>query len=355
MHKKNSENFKISSLILSIFGFLSLIILLAFDKFYWPSYILEERWPDFSISYLIRGAIILVSVLALTMAFIGSKRPKLKLFNSDRFRLSELSILLTFLFAVIVLFLFIFKSKLFSALSLEDEIVEWASTLFLFAGSFVFIITLFRHWSTNGLTKFVKFSLLFLAFGFFVLAMEEISWFQRVLEIETPKAFEKNMQNEMNFHNFASSLMENIFYLGIWAFLVVLPFLYLLFSFISQNTYFQIFIARPFVVLIGAIGVAYNFDMWNILFTQISFYGTLFILIAFYYFSSYKKEKYYLLATLFLMLVSQLLFLNNGIRFERLWEVTEYKEFFIALALFVYSLDVFAYLHRFTIKSGKSV
>lgn len=349
----NSENIKISSIILFFFGLFGLGVMLAFDKFYWPSYILEERWPDFSLSFLIRGAIILVSTLALVLAFIGGARSKIRLFRSERFFLSELSILLTFLFAVIVLYLFIFQSELFSVLSLEDKLVEWASTLFLFAGSFVFIITIFRYWKSTDLTRFTKFSLIFLAFGFFVLAMEEISWFQRVLEIETPKAFEKNLQHEMNLHNFASNLVENVFYLGIWLFLIVLPFLYLLFSFISKNRYFQIFIARPFVVLIGAIAFAYNFDMWNILFTQITFYATLIILIAFYYFSSYKKEKFYILAILILMMVSQFLFLLKGDNFERLWEVTEYKEFFIALALFIYSLDVLVHLQRLPLNQAK--
>lgn len=50
--------------------------------------------------------------------------------------------------------------------------------------------------------------------------------------------------------------------------------------------------------------------------------------------------------TIILITTTQVLFLINGVNFARMWEVTEYKELLIPLALFIYSLDVFASINR---------
>ena len=85
------------------------------------------------------------------------------------------------------------------------------------------------------ISKITRFSLASLSFVFFVMAMEEVSWFQRVLEIDTPKAFDNNMQKEMNLHNFATNAVENVYYMGAFIFLVILPFLRSMFPFLSNS------------------------------------------------------------------------------------------------------------------------
>ncbi len=188
-----------------------------------------------------------------------------------------------------------------------------------------------------------------------IMAMEEVSWFQRVMEIETPKLFESNSQYEMNLHNYATNYTENLYYFGAFVFLVVLPFIRSLFPFVLNNKYLKIFVARPFIGVIGTIACAYNFDMWNIIFTQITFFGSLVILFAFAIFSSVRNERYVILFTIVLITITQILFLVNGINFDRLWEITEYKEFLISLALFIYSLDVFLHIKRtFLLEKSKN-
>ena len=42
-----------------------------------------------------------------------------------------------------------------------------------------------------------------------------------------------------------------------------------------------------------------------------------------------------------MIVVAQILFIELGDRFIRLWDVTEYKELYIAFGLFVWSVEVF--------------
>jgi hypothetical protein len=69
--------------------------------------------------------------------------------------------------------------------------------------------------------------------------------------------------------------------------------------------------------------------MWNIIFLQLTFFGSLVVLSAFVIFSSARNERYLIVFTIVLIAASQILFILNGANFERVWEVTEYKEFLI--------------------------
>jgi hypothetical protein len=318
----------------------------ALDKLYWGTSVFAEGWPNFSVGHLIRSIIIFISILAILGSLIGSNRPKLIFDESNEVPLERLSILGVLFISCIFLFLFIFKPLIFNGLSLEDGLIEWGSALLLFGSCIIVAISFSKSRNVLNISKVTQLSIAILSFVFFVIAMEEVSWFQRVLEIEAPKIFDGNAQHEMNLHNFATNYFENIYYFGSFLFLVVLPFVRLLFPYVSNNNYLRIFVARPFIGVIGSIACAYNFDMWNIILTQIAFWGSVLILFAFAKFSSNRSERYIILFTIFIIAITQALFLFNGVKFARLWEVTEYKEFFIPLAFFIYSLDVFTYINR---------
>ena len=310
------------------------------------TWIFQEGWPNFTILYKIRSIIIFFFTVAMFWSLIGGRRPKLVLSESNGVSIERGSILFVVFISVIILFLFIFEPVTFNELSKEDNIVEWGSVLFLFGSCFITILSFFNYNHELKSSKTTRLSFVLLSLVFFIMAMEEVSWFQRVMEIETPKLFEGNKQHEMNLHNYASSYVENLYYFGTFVFLVVLPFMRTLFPFISNNNYLKIFVARPFICIIGSIAFAYNFDMWNIIFTQITFFGSLVILCAFYIFSIVKNEKYLILFTIILIITSQLSFLVYGENFDRLWEITEYKELLIPLALFIYSWDLFFHIKK---------
>lgn len=92
----------------------------------------------------------------------------------------------------------------------EDQALEWASFWSFFAASLVFAIAALRQrraagalpWFLAGLTVFC-----------FFVAMEEISWAQRVFGHRPPEYFlAENYQQELNLHNLASRDLR------VWAF-----------------------------------------------------------------------------------------------------------------------------------------
>jgi hypothetical protein len=326
----------------------------AINKLYWVKSIFKEGWPNFSVRYIIRSIIIFISTIALFWSLIGSRRPKLVLSEGNGISLERVGIVMALFFSVFTLFLFIFRPSTFNALSKEDNFIEWGSAILLFGSCFITTFSLLKNNKALKNSNITRLSLVLLSFAFFIMAMEEVSWFQRVLEIETPKLFEGNQQKEMNFHNFATDYIEDLYYFGAFVFLVVFPFIRSLFPFISNNNYLRIFVARPFIGVIGSIACAYNFDMWNIIFTQIAFFSSLVILCAFAIFSSIRNERHIILFTIVLIITSQILFLANGKNFDRLFEITEYKEFIIPLAFFIYSWDVFIHIERtFLLKKNR--
>jgi hypothetical protein len=135
--------------------------------------------------------------------------------------------------------------------------------------------------------------------------------------------------------------MENLYYFGAFLFLVVLPFLRVLYPSADKNKQPGPLIPRPFVAIIGSMACAYNFDMWNIIFIQIAFLGSLILMFLLALFIANEQERIVVFLALFLIVVTQAVFLVNGDNYSRLWDVTEYKEFFIPLGFLAYSVSVY--------------
>ena len=89
-----------------------------------------------------------------------------------------------------------------------------------------------------------------------------------------------------------------------------------------------------------------NFDMWNVVFTQIAFFSSVIILFAYVVFSSKRSDINTILFTIFVMVATHILFLTNGENFDPFWAVTEYKELLIPMVLLIYSLNVLTYINR---------
>jgi hypothetical protein len=76
----------------------------------------------------------------------------------------------------------------------------------------------------------------FLILIFFVNAMEEISWGQRIFGWETPQSFEGNVQDETNLHNFF-----NDYYLLFYRLLALFPIVLLISIWMEMKQRFLIF------------------------------------------------------------------------------------------------------------------
>lgn len=332
---------------LAIFQFLfissciGLISILVLDMMYWQTGILSEGWPDFSIGHLLRSVLILVFVSMLIVSVLVKNQSKLDIAIWKGKSFEQVSTLGTFLISIILLGLFLVEPPFFTSLCKEDGIFEWGSAILLVSSSAIFFVKLVNTYTNVGVAKIFQFTYFIFSLLFFLIAMEEISWFQRILVIETPSSMAGNLQDELNLHNFATDQIENIYYFGTFLFLVVLPFLNILHPSIRCDSYLNHFIPHPYISIIGGVACAYNFDMWNILFTQMAFFGSTIILLAFVILVGEWNKRGFFLFSVFIIVITQVLFLTNGENFSRLWDVTEYKEFFIPLAFFVYSISVY--------------
>jgi MFS family permease len=239
------------------------------------------------------------------------------------------------------LVLFLVDPVGFSTLGSEDQPIELLSALFYFISFGLFVYTmvlLSKQWNHRKL--YLLLAAVF-AFGFFIMGMEEISWFQRVLNIETPDTFKDNRQKELNLHNFFTNPLENAFYFASFVFLILIPFVHENFRLIKNQNLLSVFIPSRFILFASAIFVAYNYDMWNILFTQLAFFVTFFILGYYaWLYIRMRNNAGFVVALLIIYTLSQVLFIIYGDNFVRLFDVTEYKEIFIPLGFLLYSLEV---------------
>jgi len=78
----------------------------------------------------------------------------------------------------------------------EDSPVEYATAIVFFI-SFIFSLAIAKFFKKRKIL-----GLFFILAGLFLfIALEEISWGQRIFNIETPDLFSKNYQGEINIHN----------------------------------------------------------------------------------------------------------------------------------------------------------
>ena len=127
-------------------------------------------------------------------------------------------------------FLFTDYNNLYKYLIKEDGIIEYSTAFFLLFSSIYLIYAFNKNKNQNQ----YKFGLLLFSFSFFFGFGEEISWGQRIFDIESPFFFsENNLQNETNIHNLMIAGIEFnkwIFtYFSVFIFSIyfgLLPFLY---------------------------------------------------------------------------------------------------------------------------------
>lgn len=128
----------------------------------------------------------------------------------------------------------------------EDGILESATVVLSLLASLLFFIS-----GTRG----CKFAFL-LSAGWFIFAMEEISWGQRLFDFSTPLQFTQyNFQQETNLHNFLNPYFKFIYV--IFSFL-----LFSFFTWFSEIKALSKFYNLPSVSII--ISVSDNYSVWII-------------------------------------------------------------------------------------------
>jgi len=336
-----------TSVLMLLVSFVSGLSVLFIDLFALGVSPLAEGPPIFDTIYIVRTILIVVSSGLLVSALIRLRLPLCNDITQEREAAvwsswRKIAIYVILFCALTFLFIFLSRPDIFYRLATEDNPVEILSAVFCFINFGIFVRIIFYIYSDLNQSKNLY---LFIALGFasafFLIGMEEISWFQRVFSIETPEIFKGNIQNEMNLHNFATNNVENAYYLSAFFVLILFPFVYDKLVILKDNAFFSFFLPSRFVVFFSAIFVAYNYDMWNSLFTQFSFFVTLFILL--HYAWSYKRIDFntvIVFSVIAVFILTQSLFIIFGSQFVRTWDVTEYKELLIPLSYFLYSMEV---------------
>jgi hypothetical protein len=341
MNKIHSANRSLANKILACIG---LFLILILDFFYWEIPLFGDvEAPVWSWSHIIRSFLLLILTIVSLNAITGSKATKLQWDTFKNIPFEKYLVYLVLIGATFNISLFIIIPKIFSRLTVEDGVIENFSALLLFLGAITSILILWKTRTTPGISGIIKLTVLFLAFLLFIIAMEEVSWFQRQLKIDVRSNdfFKSNEQLEMNFHNFFSVAFEYIYYTSTFLFFVVIPYIYMISPQYSKIRFLSIFIARPYIAIIATIANVYNYEKWDSLLTQIAVFACILILIKISQSINISKtEKNIIRLYIILIIATQLLFLVNGSRFVRYWEVTEYKEFYIAILLFLYPLSV---------------
>lgn len=257
------------------------------------------------------------------------------------------------------------NAPLSDKLTVEDGLVEWASAILLFVGFMIMArlsFNLYKKYKFQTITIFA----LICTVAFFIMGMEEVSWMQRIFEIKTPAALaEVNMQKELNFHNLQSYLFNAIYVTGGFVLLTLLPFWYKFMQSILNkmrhlkqlevfmpSAWFIIPFAAiagymtPLTEIAGRVKISLrgfgDMGYWPIY--LMIFIFTFIILINYLWSQKIKNAN---MAVLIGGVISLISLVVAGVVFSLLPNqdirpnlALEYREFFIALGIAVYSVDV---------------
>lgn len=243
--------------------------------------------------------------------------------------------------------MFLMEPQFADRLAKEDDIVEYLTAIFSLLAALI----------TLGLAVYLVFKkklvlaavagILFV--GFFVIGMEEISWMQRILNVETPEYFrQNNLQGEVNFHNFDTALTMTLFFIATFTFFVVTP----IFADIIKRLLKKIkvsgiavFIPSEWLALPVLMSLAFAQAGFSTkLHHTIMVVFTIMVLCKLLFAASEEDKN--LRAPIYVGLfvfsfVALALGLQDPIKAGiRPWAVDEYREFFLCLTILIYALEL---------------
>jgi len=321
----------------------AMVILAVIEKRMTGSWGFADRTPLIDAALLGRSVLALLLSALFILPFTRNARVRaVPAMGAKEQMLGWASLVLSIVF----LGIFLSSPELFSALAREDHSVEWSSALALFAGCGLLLWSSVRflrsrHAMSGFNAALCSAGALLLAACLFVVGMEEISWMQRVFDIQTPEVLiEANMQEELNFHNLFTNLFELLYYGGSFVFLMLLPFLKEVAPLPAVLRTIGPLIPGRVVLAVSAPIAAFNYDMWHLLPIQMVLILSLAILVRAAMTAPGRTEAVLFAAAALLLAISQVLMIAFGDQLVRLWDPTEYKELFIGLGFACYGGEV---------------
>jgi hypothetical protein len=313
--------------------------------------VLAERMPEWSATHMLRtlmaflASALLVVGLAMLPSATGPSswsrwgeviwtKPGAGGRPLWRATVQELIVWLAYAQAGAFVLLFLWRPRAFYTLSREGRPVETLSALLAFAAAAAFAYAAARllrggQYRTHGICA------LALAATSFLIGMEEVSWFQRVLDLETPAVLDANQQGELNLHNLATDKIELAYYGATFLLLALLPFAAPRIPALHRRL--GPLTPGPMVAVVAAASTAFTVDQWNIVFLQVALFVSVGITVVLTW---HPGRALVSKAIPPVLLAFQAVFLTGADRFVRDWDVTEYREYLIPLALLVYAAEV---------------
>jgi len=155
-----------------------------------------------SLDGVISNHIKVITLLIISPVFLLAKLV-LILFTSRAFKIRRSLLKIYFTYFAVHILVFLLVSRYYFSLGIpfEDNFLEWGTFVFAIMASIIFFIRGFYG------SQFAYLCCI----AFFLFAMEEISWGQRVFLIESPELFlQYNAQKETNLHNFGPPILARV-------------------------------------------------------------------------------------------------------------------------------------------------
>ena len=223
---------------------------------------------------------------------------------------------------------------LLSRLVREDQVVEWLSALLAFLAAAAFGTAAHRAGHQGVAIRLV---LVAMTAGCLLLGLEEISWFQRVFGVESPDFMvSRNAQQETNLHNLATGATENLYYVGGFVYLILVPITVGDRRLPDRFAWLQTFVPSRVALLGSATAAGFVYAMWNIAWIQATFWMTLAALVVA---ARDRVDRRLALGLAVLTAVTAVAFLLAGDSMVRDWDDTEIRELVIPYGLLLAGLE----------------
>lgn len=303
----------------------------------------REAPATFDAYHAVRTLFAAIGAVLLVAALLRARAPACPLDSSAMSRLSIGAGLVAAAAAIAATALFAVDPAAFHAHAQEDRPLEWASALLLIGASALFAIGARRAFAASarlgGMVVAGVGSLILL-----VIAMEEISWGQRLFGFATPDGLAAvNWQGEFNLHNVQTDLSELVYYAGAGFFVGALPLLRDLLSPAWLSNPMIRLLPRRGTAIVGAPAATFSYGHWDLL--PLQFIALLAVMAmgawsraAFR--QGYRFEGFAFATAAATVVTTQLVFLALGPAMTELPDSTEYRELFIALGLAWYAFLV---------------
>lgn len=329
------------------------VVVLGFDRVRADRSLLLERPPDLGIVYLVRTVVI---AAASVLGVLSVRRLTRSATVEEPVPATRSTVLATLAGAAISLgaaSLVLADPARLTSLAEEDGPVEWLSAVFAFAAGAAIGAAALAHLRGERSDPRRRWAWLVLAIAgvSILIGFEEVSWFQRVLEIKSPTAVQGRNQAEFNLHNGATTLSENLYYVGGFVLLVAAPGLLAGLSLPGRWAGLAELAPGPIVLHGSVSAAALVYEMWEVVPIQMTFFASLAILLTDRQrVGSVRLGQPVALA----MVVVVAVFLLAGQRMTRSWDDTEVRELLLAYGLLLYGVDLLLRQrrHRFRARTG---